>query len=61
MNATSSIIFLVVYLQQFLRYLFYLGITGQRFTRLYVCGYCERDINSNRLMIFPYSTERNGC
>ena len=44
MNATSSINVLVMYRQQFLRYLFYLGITGQRFTRLYVCGYCERDI-----------------
>ena len=61
MNATSFIIFLVMCPQQFLRYLIYLGSTGQRFTRLYVCGYCERDINSNRLMIFPHSTERNGC
>ena len=54
MNATSSIIFLVMCLQKFRRYLIYLGSTGQRFTRLYVCGYSERDISSNRLMIFPH-------
>ena len=54
MNATSSIIFLVMCLQKFRRYLIYFGSTGQRFTRLYVCGYSERDISSNRLMIFPH-------
>ena len=42
MNATSSIIFLVMCPQQFLRYLICLGSTGQHFTSFYVCGYSPR-------------------